>query len=122
PLRALVDAGIPVGAGTDATRVSGYNPWLSLYWMVTGKTLGGTQLASAGNRLTREEALRLYAIGVPGSVGRSTSRAGSSPDSTPTSRSCPTITCPFPMTRSARSSRVDCHRGRNVVYSAPPFS
>jgi predicted amidohydrolase YtcJ len=42
PLRAIVDAGIPVGAGTDATRVSTYNPWLSLYWMVTGKTVGGT--------------------------------------------------------------------------------
>ena len=45
PLRQLLDAGIPVGAGTDATRPSSYNPWLSLYWMVTGKTVGGTQIA-----------------------------------------------------------------------------
>ena len=63
PLRRLLDAGIPLGAGTDATRVSSHNPWLSLYWMVTGKTVGGTQLASAENRLTREEALRLYTSG-----------------------------------------------------------
>ena len=59
----MLDAGIPVGAGTDATRVSSHNPWLSLYWMVTGKTVGGTQLASPENRLSRDEALRLYTVG-----------------------------------------------------------
>ena len=44
-------------------RVSSHNPWLSLYWMVTGKTVGGTQLASAEYRLSRDEALRLYTVG-----------------------------------------------------------
>lgn len=63
PLRKLLDAGIPMGAGTDLTRVSSYNPWLSLYWMVSGKTVGGTQLYAPENRLTREEALRLYTQG-----------------------------------------------------------
>jgi len=63
PLRALVDAGIPVGAGTDATRPASYNPWISLFWMVTGKTVGGTQITSRDSRLSREEALRLYTAG-----------------------------------------------------------
>ncbi len=63
PIRQMLDAGLVVGAGTDATRVASYNPWISLYWMVTGKTVGGTQLASPENRLSREEALRLYTIG-----------------------------------------------------------
>jgi predicted amidohydrolase YtcJ len=63
PLRQILDAGIPVGAGTDATRPTSYNPWLSLYWMVTGKTIGGKQLASQDNLVSREEALRLYTIG-----------------------------------------------------------
>src|SRR4029077_464679 len=36
PIRQMLEAGIPVGAGTDATRVASYNPWISLYWMVTG--------------------------------------------------------------------------------------
>jgi predicted amidohydrolase YtcJ len=63
PLRRFLDAGIPVGAGTDATRVSSHNPWLSLYWMVTGKTVGGTQLGPPENCLTKDEALRLYTIG-----------------------------------------------------------
>src|SRR5947209_19393677 len=38
PIRKMLNLGIPVGAGTDATRVASYNPWVSLYWMITGKT------------------------------------------------------------------------------------
>jgi predicted amidohydrolase YtcJ len=37
PMRKMLELGIPVGAGTDATRVASYNPWVSLYWMVTAK-------------------------------------------------------------------------------------
>lgn len=63
PLRALLDSGVPLGAGSDATRVSNYNPWTALQWMVTGESIGGTQLLNQANRLTREEALRLYTLG-----------------------------------------------------------
>ena len=63
PIRKMLEMGIPVGAGTDATRVASYNPWVSLYWMVTGKTLGGVAMYPDKNVLTREEALRLYTQG-----------------------------------------------------------
>lgn len=63
PIRRMLEIGIPVGAGTDATRVSSYNPFLSLYWLITGKTLGGLSLYPEENRLDRSEALRLYTIG-----------------------------------------------------------
>ena len=63
PIRRMLQMGIPVGAGTDATRVSSYNPFLSLYWLVTGKTIGGLSLYPEENRLDREEALRLYTVG-----------------------------------------------------------
>ena len=52
--------GIPVGAGTDATRVASYNPWVSLSWLVTGKTVGGLSLYPVANTLDREQALRLW--------------------------------------------------------------
>lgn len=60
PIRRMLEAGIPVGAGTDATRVASYNPWVSLSWLVTSRTLGGLRLYPAANRLDRETALRLW--------------------------------------------------------------
>ncbi|NVN91398.1 MAG: amidohydrolase [Desulfuromonadales bacterium] len=63
PITEMVRMGIPVGAGTDATRVSSYNPWVSLYWLVSGKTVGGLQLYDTNNRLDRTTALRLYSEG-----------------------------------------------------------
>ena len=63
PIRRMLEMGIPVGAGTDATRVSSYNPFLSLYWLITGKTIGGLSLYPEENRLDRQEALKLYTMG-----------------------------------------------------------
>jgi len=60
PIRRMMEMGVPVGAGTDATRVASYNPWVSLYWLVTGRTLGGMQIYPAANQLDRETALRLW--------------------------------------------------------------
>lgn len=63
PIRKMLELGVPVGGGTDATRVASYNPWVSLYWMVTGKTIGGLGLYDDSNILEREEALRLWTLG-----------------------------------------------------------
>jgi predicted amidohydrolase YtcJ len=63
PIRRMLELGVSVGAGTDATRVSSYNPFVSLYWLITGKTVGGTALYPESNRLDRTEALRLYTVG-----------------------------------------------------------
>jgi predicted amidohydrolase YtcJ len=63
PIRQMLSMGIPVGAGTDATRVSSYNPWIALYWLVAGKTASGTQLYSLEDRMSRDEALRLFTAG-----------------------------------------------------------
>lgn len=63
PIRRMLELGVPVGAGTDATRVASYNPWVSLYWLVTGRTVGGTRMYDDGNRLDRLEALRLWTVG-----------------------------------------------------------
>jgi predicted amidohydrolase YtcJ len=63
PLRRMLELGVPVGAGTDATRVASYNPWVCLYWLVSGRTLGGTKLYEAENTLSRLEALHLWTRG-----------------------------------------------------------
>ncbi len=63
PIKKMLQMGIPVGAGTDATRVASYNPWVTLYWLVAGKTVGGTSLYPEANRLDRAEALRRFTVG-----------------------------------------------------------
>lgn len=60
PVARMIEKGLPVSAGTDATRVASYNPWVSLAWLVTGKTVGGLQLYPQRHCLDRETALRLW--------------------------------------------------------------
>lgn len=63
PIRKMLAAELPVGAGTDATRVASYDPWVALYWLTTGKTVGGLALYEEDNLLDRETALRLWTKG-----------------------------------------------------------
>jgi len=62
PVKRMLEMEVPVGAGSDATRVSSYNPWVSMYWLTVGKTVGGLQLYNE-SRLNRETALELYTRG-----------------------------------------------------------
>jgi len=62
-LRQLVDSGIPLAITTDAFRASSYNPWIGISWMITGKSVSGSEILAKDNRLTREEALKLVTIG-----------------------------------------------------------
>jgi predicted amidohydrolase YtcJ len=63
PVKKMLNAGIDVGAGSDATRVSSYNPWVSMYWLTSGKTIGGLQMYNEATKLSRETALELYTRG-----------------------------------------------------------
>lgn len=72
-VRFILDLGVPVGAGTDSTRVTSYNPWYSIQWLSTGLSRGGIRMYDDDNLLTREEALRLWTVGAAwftGDAGR----------------------------------------------------
>jgi len=60
PVAKMLEKGIRTSAGTDATRVASYNPWVSLAWLITGKTVGGLQITPQRNCLPRETALRMW--------------------------------------------------------------
>lgn len=62
-LRELVDSGIPLAMTTDAFRAATFNPWVGISWMVTGKSVSGSQVLATNNRLSRVEALRLFTSG-----------------------------------------------------------
>ena len=60
PVAKIIAKGVKTSAGTDATRVSSYNPWVSLSWLVTGTTVGGLRIYPQRNCLDRETALRMW--------------------------------------------------------------
>jgi predicted amidohydrolase YtcJ len=60
PVAKMLERGLKVSAGTDATRVASYNPWVALAWLITGKTVGGLSLYPRHNCLDRETALRMW--------------------------------------------------------------
>lgn len=62
PVTKLLAAGLIVGAGTDATRVSSYNPWLALHWLTTGTDIAGSQRSAPANVVDRTTALEMYTI------------------------------------------------------------
>jgi len=63
PVKRMIELGIPVGMGSDGTRVSSYNPFIGLYWLTTGKTIGGTKHLADEQLLDRTTALRLFTSG-----------------------------------------------------------
>jgi predicted amidohydrolase YtcJ len=60
PVASMLEKGVHVSAGTDATRVASYNPWVALSWLVTGRTVGGARLYPPANCVDRETALRMW--------------------------------------------------------------
>lgn len=79
PIRKMLDMGIPVGFGTDGTRVASFNPWATYYWAVSGRTVGGTQLYDANNRLDRLTALKLFTQGSAWFSGEENSKGDIAP-------------------------------------------
>ncbi|MBJ3814780.1 amidohydrolase [Shimwellia pseudoproteus] len=63
PVAKMLSMEVPVGLGTDATRVASYNPWTALYWLVSGRTVGGLKMYDDDNRLPRDVALELWSAG-----------------------------------------------------------
>lgn len=63
PIKKMLAMGIPVGMGTDAPRISTYNPWMALHWLLTGKTIGGMQFWPQDQVLDKFTALQLYTSG-----------------------------------------------------------
>jgi len=63
PVADILAAGIPVAAGTDATRASSFSPWLSLWWLNGGTSLDGVSRRDAPHLATRAQALGWYTAG-----------------------------------------------------------
>jgi predicted amidohydrolase YtcJ len=75
PYRMLLDSGIHVGTGMDGAQAAPIDPWLNVYYMVTGKNVRG-ELINDGQQITRQEAVWLY-TGANGWFSREENTLGS---------------------------------------------
>lgn len=121
PLRAMIQAGIPLSAGTGAFQSANYSPMLALWWLLTGKTVAGSAIRNQNQNLTRSEALRLYTLGSAWSTfeeGRKGSiEAGKQADLAVLNADY--LTVPEEQIRSLQSLLTVV--GGRVVYAAAPF-
>lgn len=62
-LASAIAMGLPTGAGTDATRVMGHNPFVAMRWIVDGRTVSGQATSHPQERPDRLAALRLWTSG-----------------------------------------------------------
>lgn len=121
PIKRMLAAGLPVGAGTDGTRVASYNPWVSLSWLTSGRTVGGAVLFGEENRLDRMEALRLYTVGSAWFSGEEAKKGALVPGALADLAvlSADYFTVPDAEVRGLES--VLTVLGGEVVHAAPPF-
>ena len=59
PFKMIVSNGIPAGMSSDGMQIAPMNPWLHMYYAVTGKNARGV-LINDGQQITREQVLKLY--------------------------------------------------------------
>lgn len=122
PVRRMLELGLPVGAGTDATRVASYNPWVALFWLVTGKTVGGTSLYGPENRLDRLAALRLYTEGSAWFSNEETVKGRIAPGMYADAAVLSADYFSVPETEIKSLESVLTLVGGQVVYAADPFT
>ena len=114
--------GIVVTGGTDAHRVSSYNPFIALQWYLDGTTIGGVQTRGEAEKPSRRQALEMYT--------RNTAYAANDDDKRGTLEaakfadlavlSADYLTAPVKEIGKIRSLLTMV--GGNVVYAAGPFA
>jgi predicted amidohydrolase YtcJ len=60
PIATALRLGLTVAGGTDAHRVSSYNPFVSLQWYLDGTTIGGVKTRGDAEAPSRRQALEMY--------------------------------------------------------------
>jgi predicted amidohydrolase YtcJ len=113
--------GVPIGAGTDAHRVSTYNPFTVLQWFLDGKNASGTPLRGLAETPSRADALRFYTSGSAwvshDEMARGSLEVGKLADLAVLSKDYMTV----PVDQVGSIESVLTLVGGKIVYAAGPF-
>jgi predicted amidohydrolase YtcJ len=122
PIATALRLGLTVAAGTDAHRVSSYNPFVSLQWYLDGTTIGGVKTRGDAEAPSRRQALEMYtrnsAFMANDDDRRGTLEPGKFADLAVLSADYLTA----PVKEIGRIKSVLTMVGGNVVYASAPFA
>lgn len=122
PIVSALKLALPVGGGTDANRVMIPNPFVSLRWMLDGRTVDGVATRGMEEIPSREAALRIYTEGSAWFAHDENRRGrlvpGMLADLAVLSEDYFTV----PVSRVARIQSVLTIVGGKIVYAGGPFS
>ena len=122
PIATAFKLGVHVAGGTDAHRVSSYNPFVALQWYLDGKAIDGKTVTGEDERPTREQALRMYTFNSAWLAHAETSRgsleAGKFADLAILSKDYSTA----PLSEIGTTESLLTMVGGKVVYAAGPYA
>jgi predicted amidohydrolase YtcJ len=122
PIVSALRLGVPVGGGTDANRVMIPNPFVSLRWMLDGRTVDGIATRGAREIPSREEALRIYTEGSTWFAHDESRRGRLSPGMLADLAVLSEDYFNVPLLRIAQIESLMTMVGGRIVYAAGPFS
>ena len=122
PIATALRLGLVVAGGTDAHRVSSYNPFVALQWYLDGTTIGGVKTRGDDEAPSRRQALEMYtrnsAFMAHDDDKRGTLEPGKFADLAVLSSDYLTA----PVEQIGRIRSVLTMVGGNVVYASAPFA
>ncbi|MFT8242945.1 amidohydrolase [Roseomonas sp. BN140053] len=122
PIRTALEIGLHVAGGTDAHRVSSYNPFVALRWYLDGKTMDGRSVLGEAERISREQALRLYTINAVWLARAENSRGSLEPGKYADLAVLTADYATVPVEEIGRIESLLTLVGGHVVHAAGPFS
>ena len=122
PIVSALKLALPIGGGTDANRVMIPNPFVSLRWMLDGRTVDGIATRGPEQIPSREEALRFYTQGsawfAHDDIRRGRLTPGMLADLAVLSEDYFSV----PLARIGQIRSLLTMVGGRIVYAAPPFA
>jgi predicted amidohydrolase YtcJ len=122
PIVSALRLALPVGGGTDANRVMISNPFVSLRWMLDGRTVDGIATRGSEEIPSREEALRLYTEGSAWFAHDEDRRGRLMPGMLADLAVLSEDYFSVPVSRVAQIRSLLTMVGGRIVYAAGPFS
>jgi len=114
--------GLVVAGGTDAHRVSSYNPFVALQWYLDGTTIGGTRTRGDEETPSRRQALEMYTRNTAFMANDDDKRGTLEPGKFADLAVLSTDYLTAPVKEVGRIKSLLTMVGGNVVYAATPFA